>query len=64
VVPIGGGGLISGIAVAARAIRPEVRIVGVEAALYPSCHNAVGGADAPIGGATLARASRSRMWAA
>jgi threonine dehydratase len=54
VVPIGGGGLISGIAVAARAIRPDIRIVGVEAALYPSCHNVIAGADAPIGGATLA----------
>jgi threonine dehydratase len=54
VVPIGGGGLISGIAVAARALRPQIRIVGVEAALYPSCHNAIRGEDAAIGGATLA----------
>ncbi|MGC8000526.1 pyridoxal-phosphate dependent enzyme, partial [Salmonella enterica] len=36
VVPIGGGGLISGIAVAAKAIKPEIEIIGVEAALYPS----------------------------
>jgi len=35
-VPIGGGGLISGIATAAKALRPEVRIVGVEAAGAPS----------------------------
>jgi threonine dehydratase len=35
VVPIGGGGLVSGIAVAAKAIRPDIRIIGVEAALYP-----------------------------
>ncbi|MDB5559665.1 MAG: threonine ammonia-lyase [Enterovirga sp.] len=54
VVPIGGGGLISGIAVAAKALRPEIRIIGVEAALYPSCANALGGGDAPIGGATIA----------
>ncbi len=54
VVPIGGGGLISGIAVAARALRPQIRIVGVEAALNPSCHNAIRGEDAAIGGATLA----------
>ena len=53
VVPIGGGGLASGIAVAARGT-PGVRIVGVEAALYPSFHNAVHGRDAPIGGPTLA----------
>ena len=35
VVPIGGGGLISGIAVAAKALKPAIEIVGVEAALYP-----------------------------
>ncbi len=36
VVPVGGGGMISGVAVAAKALRPEVRIVGVEAAASPS----------------------------
>ncbi|HEY1721458.1 MAG TPA: threonine ammonia-lyase [Magnetospirillaceae bacterium] len=36
VVPIGGGGLISGIATAAKAIRPDIRVVGVQAASYPS----------------------------
>jgi threonine dehydratase len=35
IVPIGGGGLIAGIAVAAKAIRPDIRIIGVEAALFP-----------------------------
>ena len=40
VVPIGGGGLISGIAVAAKALKPAIDIIGVEAALYPSFHNA------------------------
>nr|WP_324617747.1 threonine ammonia-lyase [Microvirga pudoricolor] len=54
VVPIGGGGLISGIAVAAKAVKPAIEIVGVEAALYPSFWNAVRGTDLPIGGATLA----------
>lgn len=54
VVPIGGGGLVAGIAVAARAIRPGIRIVGVEAALYPSFTNAIRGEHAPIGGPTLA----------
>ncbi|MCC5977856.1 MAG: threonine ammonia-lyase [Salinarimonas sp.] len=54
VVPIGGGGLISGMAVAARALAPHIRIIGVEAALYPSFHNALTGEDRPIGGATLA----------
>ena len=43
VVPIGGGGLISGIAVAAKALKPGVRVIGVQAALYPSMYNAVKG---------------------
>jgi threonine dehydratase len=54
VVPIGGGGLISGIAVAAKALKPGIEIVGVEAALYPSFSNAIRGSNQPIGGPTLA----------
>lgn len=54
IVPIGGGGLISGIAVAAKALKPSISIVGVEAALYPSMWNAVNGRELPIGGPTLA----------
>jgi threonine dehydratase len=54
VVPIGGGGLASGIAVAAKAIRPQIRIIGVEARLYPSFRNAIHGETLPVGGATLA----------
>ena len=54
VVPIGGGGLIAGNAIAARGLRPAVDIVGVEAALYPSMRNAITGANSPIGGPTLA----------
>jgi threonine dehydratase len=54
VVPIGGGGLVSGCAIAARAKKPSIEIVGVEAALYPSMWNAVHQADRPCGGATLA----------
>lgn len=54
VVPIGGGGLISGIAVAAKAIKPSIEIIGAEATLYPSFNNAVTGENRPIGGATLA----------
>ena len=41
VVPIGGGGLISGIATAACATKPDVEVVGVEAALYPSMSDAL-----------------------
>jgi threonine dehydratase len=54
VVPIGGGGLISGIAIAAKALKPDLRIVGVQARLYPSMYNAIKGADLPMRGDTLA----------
>jgi threonine dehydratase len=54
VVPIGGGGLISGVAVAAKAIKPSIRIIGVEAKLYPSMYDVVKGADLPCGGQSIA----------
>jgi threonine dehydratase len=54
VAPIGGGGIISGIAVAAKAQKPSIEIVGVEAALYPSMHHALRGLPAPEGGQTVA----------
>jgi threonine dehydratase len=54
VIPIGGGGLISGNAIAAKAINPDIEIFGVEAALYPSMWNAVRGDKKPAGGPTLA----------
>ena len=54
VVPIGGGGLIAGCAIAARAIKPSIEIVGVEFALYPSIWNALHQDNRPCGGATLA----------
>lgn len=54
VIPIGGGGLIAGMAIAARAINPAIRIIGTEASLYPSFSNALHGSYLPIGGATLA----------
>jgi len=54
IVPIGGGGLISGIATAAHAQRHGIEVVGAEAALYPSFWNALKGEDRPIGGPTLA----------
>ena len=53
-VPIGGGGLISGMATAAKAIDPTIEVVGVEAELYPSMKNVVDGGNGPIGGDTLA----------
>ena len=54
VIPIGGGGLISGNAVAAKGRKPAIEIVGAEAALYPSVWNALHGESRPIGGPTLA----------
>ncbi len=54
VVPVGGGGLVSGIAVAVKAMRPEVAVVGVELDTYPSMLHALGRAPAPTGGATIA----------
>ena len=44
IVPIGGGGLIAGIATAAKALKPGIEIVGVEAALYPSVERRLRGA--------------------
>ncbi len=54
VVPIGGGGLISGNAIAAKVKSPKIEIVGVEAALYPSMWNALHDKTRAAGGPTLA----------
>ena len=54
VVPIGGGGLISGMATAAKALKPEIEIIGVEATLYPTLYNATKKTDLAIKGDTLA----------
>lgn len=54
IVPIGGGGLIAGVGTAAKAIRPGIEIVGVEAAMYPSMQAALSGIPAAPGGHTLA----------
>jgi threonine dehydratase len=54
VVPVGGGGLIAGMAVAAKEINPGIEIIGVEAALYPSMYNLIKGTHLPSRGDTLA----------
>ena len=54
IVPIGGGGLISGIAVAAKTLKPGIEIIGVQAALYPSMYNLIKGQRLPMRGDTLA----------
>jgi threonine dehydratase len=53
-VAIGGGGLISGMAIAARALRPDVRIVGVQTERFPTAWNAKHGKTLPCGVATIA----------
>jgi len=54
VVPIGGGGLLAGNAIAAKALKPEIAVIGVEAALYPSMYQATHGLPAKAGGRTIA----------
>ncbi|MBP2304318.1 threonine ammonia-lyase [Azospirillum melinis] len=54
VVPIGGGGLISGMATAAKALRPDLEIVGVQCSLYPAVRQALAGQPITCGGATVA----------
>lgn len=54
VIPVGGGGLSTGMGTAARAIKPEIGLIGVEAELYPSMYNLLKGTNYPIGGDTLA----------
>jgi threonine dehydratase len=44
-VPIGGGGLISGVAVAAKALHPSIQIIGVQSDRYPAAHHAFHGLD-------------------
>src|SRR5688572_3704720 len=54
VVPIGGGGLISGIAVAAKALKPALRVFGVETQNYPSMHQRLNNLPVECGGDTIA----------
>jgi threonine dehydratase len=53
-VPVGGGGLIAGMAVAAKALKPGIRVIGVECSLYPSMRQTLAGEPAVCGGATIA----------
>ncbi|MGN6208596.1 threonine ammonia-lyase [Asticcacaulis sp.] len=53
-VPIGGGGLIAGAAIAAKAMKPWIKIIGVEAAMFPSFTARRRVMPIPMGGATIA----------
>ena len=54
VVPVGGGGMIAGIAVAAKALQPGIEIVGVETSGFPAVHCALHGREATFAGSTIA----------
>ncbi|AUW57922.1 threonine ammonia-lyase [Sphingobium sp. SCG-1] len=54
VIPIGGGGLFSGMGTAARAMKPDMRLIGVQAELYPSMYDLMKGEDLACDGDTLA----------
>ena len=54
VIPVGGGGLIAGSAIAAKALNPDIEIIGVETESYPSMYHAIRGEDGVCGGQTLA----------
>jgi threonine dehydratase len=54
VVPVGGGGMIAGIAVAAKALRPNIQVVGVETVGFPAVHCALHGCEATFAGSTIA----------
>ena len=53
-IPIGGGGLLSGVGTAAKALKPGLEVVGVQAELYPSMYALLNGLDMPSEGDTLA----------
>lgn len=54
IIPIGGGGLISGIAAAAKALKPDIQMVGVQAELYPSMYAKFTRSNLPCAGDTIA----------
>ncbi len=61
VVPIGGGGLLSGMGTAARAMKPDIDLVGVQARLYPSMYAKIKGKELPCEGDTLAEGIAVRV---
>src|SRR6267143_788159 len=54
VVPVGGGGLIAGVAVAAKSLNEKIKIYGVESRTYPSMHQRLAGLPVRVGGDTIA----------
>jgi len=54
VVPVGGGGLISGVATAAKALKPAIKVIGVESEGYSAMHQMLRGQPVDVGGSTIA----------
>ena len=54
VVAVGGGGLISGVATAARSVKPGIEVIGVQTERFPAVWNAMHGGDREVAGATIA----------
>ena len=54
VVPIGGGGLIAGMSVAAKALRPQIGVIGVESKLWCAMYQRLAGQPVAVGGDTIA----------
>jgi threonine dehydratase len=54
VIPIGGGGLLSGMGIAAKSLRPDIEVIGGQAELYPSMYCKITGDDLPSSGDTIA----------
>lgn len=54
VVAVGGGGLIAGVAAAAKALKPSIEVIGVQALRFPNMFNAVKRADLPQGASSIA----------
>jgi threonine dehydratase len=54
VVPVGGGGLISGMAIAAKALQPKIEVIGVESTLWCAMHQRLAGLPVSVGGDTIA----------
>ncbi len=53
-IPIGGGGLLTGMGTAARGLKPDIGLIGVQAQLFPSMYSRLKHVDLPCGGDTLA----------
>jgi threonine dehydratase len=54
IVPVGGGGLVSGVAVAVKALSPSTRVIGVQTETFPGMAHVLGQVPAPQGGSTIA----------